>query len=111
MDQATKDAFSGMTKTMERGFTAIAEDISEIKSTMATKEDLATVKSELKSDIAGLGEQIASIERELKSIRRDLNDVMAKVENITGYRKEIDHALERIATIEKHLGIGRKMAA
>ena len=58
MDQATKDAFSGMTKTMERGFTAIAEDISEIKSTMATKEDLATVKSELKSDIAGLGERL-----------------------------------------------------
>ena len=78
---------------------------------MAMKEDLAVVQMELKGDIAGLGEQIASIERELKSIRRDLNDVMAKVENITGYRKEIDHALERIATIEKHLGIGRKMAA
>jgi hypothetical protein len=27
------------------------------------------------------------------------------------YRKEIDHALERIAAIEKHLGIDKKIAA
>jgi hypothetical protein len=30
---------------------------------------------------------------------------MENLKNVTGYRKEIDHALERIAAIEKHLGI------
>jgi hypothetical protein len=40
-----------------------------------------------------------------------LEDLRTKVDNITGYRKEIDHALERIASIEKHLGISRKIAA
>ena len=34
-----------------------------------------------------------------------------KVENISGFRKEIDHALGRIAAIEKHLGISKKNAA
>jgi hypothetical protein len=36
---------------------------------------------------------------------------LVKVENILGYRKEIDHALERIAAIEKHLGLDRKISA
>lgn len=37
--------------------------------------------------------------------RRDLDDLYERVKNITGYRKEIDHAFERIAAIEKHLGL------
>ena len=78
---------------------------------MATKDDLVAVRTELKGDIAALGEQIASIERDLKQIRRDLYELADKVENIAGYRKEIDHALERIATIERYLGINKKMAA
>jgi predicted nucleic acid-binding Zn-ribbon protein len=89
----------------------LGEMLTHVVEHMATKEDVAALKTDLKSDIAALGDQIASIERELKSIRRDLNDVMAKVENITGYCKEIDHALERIAAIERHMGINRKTAA
>jgi hypothetical protein len=34
-----------------------------------------------------------------------------KYENVSGFRKEIDHALERIAAIEEHLGIDKKIAA
>jgi hypothetical protein len=67
---------------------------------MATKEDIANVFAQLKS-----------VERELKSIRRDLDDLREKVENVIGFQKEIDHALERIAAIEKHLGIAKKIAA
>ena len=77
---------------------------------MATKEDISALRTELKSDIAALGDQVASIERDLKQIRRDLYELADKVENIGGYRKEIDHALERIAAIERHLGINRKIA-
>jgi hypothetical protein len=49
-----------------------------------------------KEDIANLGGQLRGIERELKSIRRDLDDLREKVENVSGFQKEIDHALERI---------------
>jgi hypothetical protein len=33
------------------------------------------------------------------------------VENVSGFQKEIDHALERIAAIEKYLGIEKEIAA
>jgi chromosome segregation ATPase len=92
--------FADVERKMDRGFAAVADDIAEIKSTMATK-----------SDIAALGEQLASIELELKSIRGELDDLREKVENVIGFQKEIDHALERIAAIEKYLGINKKIAA
>ena len=49
--------------------------------------------------------ELRNIRAELKTIRSDLDDLSEKVENILGYRKEIDHALTRIAAIEKHLRI------
>src|SRR6266446_2327980 len=62
---------------------------------MATKDDIKDMAT--KADIAALGEQIGSNERDLKQIRRDLYELAENVVNITGYREEIDHALERIA--------------
>jgi hypothetical protein len=58
-----------------------------------------------------LREELAPIHAELKSIRRDLDDLREKVENVVGFCKEIDHALERIAAIEQHPGIEKKIAA
>ena len=46
-----------------------------------------------------------------KMIRRDLNDLAEKYENVSGFRKEIDHVIERVRAIEKHLGINTKVAA
>jgi predicted nucleic acid-binding Zn-ribbon protein len=97
--------------TVNRGFAAVAEDISDIRTTMATKADLARLKIELKGGIAAFGGQLTSIESVLKEIRRELDDLQEKFENVSGFRKEIDHALERIAAIEKHLGITKKIAA
>jgi hypothetical protein len=31
------------------------------------------------------------------------------LENVSGFRKEIDHALERIAAIKKNLGFDKKL--
>ena len=58
-----------------------------------------------------LQEETKGIRAELTSIRRDLEALTGKVDNIVGLPKEIDHALDRIAAIEKHLGIERKIAA
>ena len=55
--------------------------------------------------------ELRTIRAELKSIRSELDELREKLENMVGYRKEIDHALERIAAIERHLGIDKKMAA
>jgi septal ring factor EnvC (AmiA/AmiB activator) len=55
--------------------------------------------------------ELRSIRAELKSIRTELDELREKVENILGYRKESDHALERIAAIERRLGSDKKIAA
>lgn len=102
-----------LSKTVERGFAALAEDIAGIKETMATKNGIAEIKRTMatKEQLAALGTQVTGIERELKSTRRELLDLMDKFDNVIGYRKEIDHALERIAAIEKHLGLDKNLAA
>lgn len=107
MDQATKDAFTALTTSVETGFAAVAEDIAEIrKDTADIRRSVAT-----KDDLAALSTQVTSIESDLKSIRRDLNELRKKVENVTEFRQETDHALERIVAIEKHIGISRRTAA
>ena len=94
----------------DKKFTALAEDMSDIKSKMATKDDIAAIRKEMatKDD---LRDELKPIRSDLKSIRDELDDLTEKLENVSGFRKEIDHALERIAAIERHLGITKKIAA
>jgi chromosome segregation ATPase len=105
-------------RAVESGFAAAAEDIAEVKGDIAgIKDDISEMKGEIahikktmvtKED---LHHELASIHAELKSIRGDLDDLIEKFENVAGFRKEIDHALERITAIEKHLGLDKKIAA
>jgi hypothetical protein len=55
-------------------------------------------------------EQMA-VRSDLKSIREELDELADKLKNVSGFRKEIDHALERLAAIECHLGITKNIAA
>jgi hypothetical protein len=87
--------------TVEHGFAAVAGDIADIKSTMATKADVRAI----------VHDELRPIRSELKSIRDDLDELTEKVENVIDFRKEIDHALERIAAIERHLGLDNKITA
>ena len=91
----------------------LGEMLTHVVEHMATKDAIADIRKRMatKSDIAALTEHVMSVERELNAIRRELNDLREKVENVTGFRNEIDHALERIAVIEKHLGLEKKIAA
>lgn len=91
MDKNTKDMLDALDFIKQR--MATKDEIADLKATMATKDD------------------VNSISNELTSIRRDLEALTDKVDNIVGLPKEIDHALERIRAIEKHLGINKKIAA
>lgn len=94
MDQDTKD---------------ILETVNFIKERMLTKDDVRDI---IRKEVPQIvREEIKDIRTELTSIRRDLEALTGKVDNIMGLPKEIDHALERIAAIEKHLGINKKIAA
>ena len=120
MDHATKEAFAKLTttverqsdalaalsKTVERGFSAVAEDIA------AARDDL---RSEFKRDIAGLRQEthdgFASIREELRDIRQRLEALEEAARNSAGLTKEIDHLMERVRAIEKRLGIETKIPA
>ena len=79
----------------------LGEMLAHVVGHMATKEDVRSI----------VAEELTPVVAELRSIRRELDDLREKVENVSGFRKEIDHALERIATIEQHLKIDKKTAA
>jgi predicted nucleic acid-binding Zn-ribbon protein len=103
-----------MTAAKETTLKEVGEMLTHVVTHMATKEDVARIDDQLHkvdSRLEKVETRLTSIESELKSIRRDLDDLREKVENVVGFRKEIDHALERITAIEKHLGIGKKIAA
>ena len=82
---------------VEKGFAAVSEDLA-LRPTTAAMTML-------------LDDHLLPLSRELASIRRDLGELAAKVHNVMGFAKDIDHALERIAAIEKHLGLNNKIAA
>src|SRR5271165_4810079 len=92
----------------------LGEMLSHVVEHMATKEELLEVKSELKNDVNSLRQEFRDfrdetrqnfreIHAELADIRRDVEEQKSRADNSAGYSKEIDHALARIAAIEKHL--------
>ena len=111
MDHATREAFAALTETVERGFAAAPEDIADIRARMATKDDikdmatkddLAAVRDELRAEMR---DGFASIREELRDIRQRLEALEEAARNSTGLTKEIDHLMERVRVIEKRLGI------
>ena len=93
--------FAALDAKIETGFAAVADDIA----LRPTQADFETLLESI------LDERLQPVLRELRILRVELDHLREKVDNITGFRVEIDHALERIAAIEKHLGIAHKIAA
>ena len=90
---------------------ATKEDIADIRREMATKDDLNSFRQEFRDFRDETRQNFREIHAELADIRRDVEELKSRADNSAGYSKEIDHALARIAAIEKHLGIERKIAA
>lgn len=82
------DKIDALTGIVEKGFgasdkkvAAIADDIADIRDHMATKDDIADLRTELKGDIAALHAQANSIESQLRETRIEtrLTDLEEKV--------------------------------
>lgn len=103
-----------MAGAMKTTLKEVGETLAFIVERMTTKDDLK--KFPTKDDVRTIvgdtvEEKLKPISDELASIRRDIEELKQKAENSTGLTKEIDHALERIAAIEKHLGLNKKIIA
>jgi hypothetical protein len=102
----------------ETGFDKLARLIKsesdDIRSTMATKEATAT-KAEMNAGFASIRNEMTSgfagIRAELADIKQRLKALEVAVGNHSGFSREIDHAFERIAAIEKHLSLKQKARA
>lgn len=55
--------------------------------------------------------RLTSIEREISDVHRQLESLSEAVGYISGFAKEIDHLLKRVAAIEKHLGLQSRIKA
>jgi tetrahydromethanopterin S-methyltransferase subunit G len=58
-----------------------------------------------------IDERLTNIEHEIGDIHRRLDTLQELVESQSGFAKEIDHLLRRIAAIEKHLGLQHNIKA
>ena len=97
----------------------LGEMLSHVVTHMATKEDLADLRTELKADIADLRSELGEVKiemsevkslamataSELAIVRRDVEEIKETVESHNGFAKEIDHTLSRVIVIERHLGL------
>lgn len=82
------------------------QELSEfIRDHMLTKDSAREIVEEV---VRG---EVGPITSKLIAIRRDLDRLTETADNVLGYRKEIDHALERITALEKRLAAGANEVA
>ena len=107
---------------MDNNTKDILEAVIFIKDRMATKDDIAELRTELKGDITLLRkefvefrtetrENFTELRVEIRDIRQRLESLEEAARNSAGFAKEIDHVMQRVVEIEKHLGIQHKIAA
>ena len=100
---------------MDQNTRDIIESLTFIKEHMATKEELAELRTEIKTEIAEFREEVRkefrSIHHELALINRRLDKLEENYANLKGVTKEIDDLRADVRAIEEHLGINKKIAA
>jgi hypothetical protein len=97
---------------IERGFKALADDIARIDTRI---DDL---KTEMIDQFEHADKQVRATHDRLSDIVAEIAVIHRRVERLeelgasnAGFAKEIDHLLARVAEIEKHLGIDKKISA
>jgi len=104
---------------MESETKEIIETLNVILARMATKEDVESLRAEIRSEMhdgfaglrAEMREGFVDIRSEIKEIRERLHALESALKNTSGYAKEIDHLIERVVAIENHLGLRANIAA
>jgi methyl-accepting chemotaxis protein len=96
---------------MDKDTSEIIETLNLILAKMATKDDITEIKTDVAQLRTEMHEGFRDIRSELKDIRHRLDTLESAVQNISGYAKEIDHLIERVSAIEKHLGLRTNIAA
>jgi hypothetical protein len=94
-----------LTRLVEKGFAAVATDFAH----RPTNSEVAAIVENVVRPV--LGERLSPITNELRSVRSDLKQLKQSAAASSGLTKEIDHALERIGAVERHLGLKEEIEA
>jgi predicted RNase H-like nuclease (RuvC/YqgF family) len=104
--------------TKETTLKEVGEMLTHVVEHMATKEDVADIKTEMMEQFEHVEKQFHALDDRLRDMASEIAVIHRRVEWLeelgasnAGFAKEIDHLLARVAEIEKHLGIGKKIAA
>ena len=102
----------------ETTLTEVGEMLTHVVAHMATKEEVADIKTEMMEQFEHVDKQFHALDGRLRDIANEIVVIHRRVERLeelgasnAGFAKEIDHLLTRVAEIEKHLGIDKKIAA
>jgi predicted nucleic acid-binding Zn-ribbon protein len=112
MNAAKEWTLNQLGEMIERGFKAVADDVARLD----TRIDYLRTEMIDRFDHANkqfdkTHEHVRDISSEIAVIHRRAERLEEQGASNAGFAKEIDHLLTRVAEIEKHLGIGKKMAA
>jgi ribosome-interacting GTPase 1 len=114
-----------MAAAKETTLKEVGEMLTRVVEHMATKEDVARLDTRLDDLRTEMIDQFEHADKQFRATHDRLRDMAAEITVIhrrverleeqggsnAGFAKEIDHLLTRVAEIEKHLGIGKKIAA
>jgi predicted nucleic acid-binding Zn-ribbon protein len=96
---------------MEKDTAEILEMLNFIKDRMATKDDIDQRFDAVDVRLDKVEARLTNIETELRDIRKRIEVLEVAAHNSSGFSKEIDHLLERVVAIEKHIGLRQHAAA
>lgn len=89
----------------DKTFTALADDIADLKTEMM--DQFGHVEKQFRAT----DDRLRAIASEITVIHRRIERLEEQGASNAGFAKEIDHLLTRVAEIEKHLGLDKKIAA
>jgi hypothetical protein len=114
-----------MTAAKETTLNEVGEMLGHVVEHMATKVDVARLDKRLDDLRTEMIDQFEHADKQFEATHDRLRDMSAEITVIhrrverseelgasnAGFAKEIDHLLTRVAELEKHLGIDKKIAA
>lgn len=101
--------------TVERLMTVIKTEGDDIRSEMNRRFDEVDERfSDINKQFSGIDKRFDSVDEQLREIRAEVADIRERVERLeeqgaahAGYPKEIDHSIQRVSYLERHLGIAK----
>jgi hypothetical protein len=107
-----------MAAAKETTLREVGEMLTHVVEHMATKEDVAGLDTRIDNLREEMIDQFRGTHNRLRDMAAEITVIHRRVERLeelgasnAGFAKEIDHLFTRVAEIEKHLGIEKKIAA